>query len=298
LRKTDFCNIVVVKLDHSRADMRKTFFQLFCLLTIGVLVLSACNLPGRNAAADSTPAPEESTATVELTATQTEVVPTPTPTVTATETRISTSTATATPEPPIAEVGRESNCRIGPGGAYDLVATYQTGQMLEVVAKDLGGGYWFVKNPEKPEEQCYLLANNITITGDTAALPKFTPQPSPTAAPYFQLSFKRLETCEGNNFAVFVVENTGSVPFRSAYIKVTDLRADKSVEQALNAFDLRVGCVLAQNIAPLDQGKIGYVHSPPFTWRGNANKLRAVIMLCTEKNLVGTCVTQTLEVTE
>ena len=130
--------------------MRKTFFQLFCLLTIGVTILSACNLPGGNAAADSTPPPEESTATIELTATQTEVVPTATPTVTPTETRISTSTATATPEPPIAEVGRESNCRIGPGGAYDLVATYQTGQMLEVVAKDLGGGTGLSKTPKSP----------------------------------------------------------------------------------------------------------------------------------------------------
>jgi len=285
--------------------MRTAFFQLFCLLTTAVLVLSACNLPSNNATAEITPQTEQptanATATIDLAATQTrqaEVVPTKTFTVTATETPLPEPSATATIEIPIAEVVRESNCRVGPAGNYDLVDTYQVGQMLEVVAKDLGGGYWFVGNPDKPEEQCYLLAQNITISGDTSALPKFTPRPSPTAAPYFNVSFKKFDTCEGKDFALFILENIGSVPFRSAYIKVTDQKVNKSVEQALNAFDLRVRCVLAKNIAPLDPGATGYVTSPPFSWSARGNRLRAVIMLCTEKDLKGTCVTQSLDVKE
>jgi len=280
--------------------MRTTFFQLFCLLTTVAFVLSACNLPGNNATAEITPQPGQSTtnaaATIELTATRTESVPTETPTVTATETPLPEPSATATPEPPMAEVVRESNCRMGPGGIYDLVATYQAGQMLEVAAKDLGGGYWFVRNPEKPEEQCYLLAQNIRISGDTAALPQLTPRPSPTAAPYFKLDFRKFDTCQGDDFALFIVENAGSVPFRSAYIKVTNQKANQSVEHALNAFDLIVRCVLAKNIAPLNPGETGYVHSPPFKWGASGNTLRAVIMLCTEKNLTGTCVTQSMDV--
>jgi hypothetical protein len=279
--------------------MRKTLFQLSCFVIIGAMVLSACNVPGNNAAAD-TPQAEQFTptdvATVAPTATPTEVVPTETPMVTATETPIPEPSITSTPELPKAEVLRESNCRVGPGGIYDLVATYQAGQMLEVVAKDLGGGYWFVRNPEKPEEQCYLLAQNITITGDIAALPKFTPRPSPTAAPYFKVAFKKLDKCKGEDFALFTLENTGSVPFRSAYIKVTDQRVNRSVEQAVSAFDLYVGCVLAKNIAPLDPGGTGYLTSPPFKWSVSGHKVRAVIMLCTEKALKGTCVTQSIDV--
>jgi len=194
-------------------------------------------------------------------------------------------------------VVRETNCRVGPGGLYTLVAKYQIGQMLEVVAKDLGGGYWFVQNPEKPEDQCYLLAQNIKIEGDTTALPKFTPLPSPTAAPYFKVSLKKFDKCEGKDYANFIVENVGSVPFRSVYIKVTDLKVNKSVEQALNAFDQRVGCVLAKNVSPLNSGGTGYVASPVFQWGGGRDhKLRAAIMLCTEKNLKGTCVTQVVNI--
>jgi hypothetical protein len=282
--------------------MHKPFSQLFGLLAAAALVLSACNMPSANATAEATartePSATEAVMVIEA-ATQTmpaEAISSDTPTVTATETSTPKPSATATPEPPEAKVVRETNCRTGPGGMYKLVAKYQVGQMLEVVAKDLGGGYWFVKNPEKPEEQCYLLAQNITISGETTALPKFTPPPSPTAAPYFEVSFKKFDACHGESFALFVVENVGSVPFRSAYIKVTNQKINKSVEQGLNAFDLRVGCVLAKNIAPLDPGGTGYVASPTFKWSGHGEKLRAVIMACTEKNLKGTCVTQTIDI--
>ena len=280
--------------------MRKTFYLLFCVLAMGTLILSACNLPDTLATAEVSSPTEQTlataTATIELTPTQAQVANTQTPTLTATETPLPEPSATATPETPGAEVVRESNCRAGPAGNYELVAKYPVGQKLDVVAKDLGAGYWFVTNPEKPEEQCYLLAQNIKIEGDTSVLPKFTPPASPTSAPYFNVSFKKFDTCKGADFASFIVENTGSVPFRSAYIKVIDQKANKSVEQALNAFDQFAGCVLAKNIAPLNSGATGYVTSPSFQWTVNRDKLRAVIMLCTEKDLKGACVTQTINV--
>jgi hypothetical protein len=240
---------------------------------------------------------------IERIATQTKMtqaVPTSTLTFTATATETLTPepSVTATAEPPTAEVVRESNCRSGPGALYKLVAKYQVGQKLEVVARDLGGGYWFVENPQKPEEQCYLLGQNIKITGGTEALPKFTPPPSPTAPPDVNVSFKKFDTCESSSFALFVVENAGSVPFRSVYIKVTNQKLGQAVEQSLNAFDLRVHCVLAKNIAPLNPGATGYVASPPFTWPGHGQKLQAVIMVCTEQNLKGACVTKTVAIKE
>ena len=272
--------------------MRATFFKLFCLLTGGVLLLAACNLPSN----DAPTGPGQPTTNAAATAELADVTSTQTSALTATETQPPEPSATATLEVPMAKVGRESNCRTGPGALYDLVATYQAGQVLEIVAKDLGSGYLFVKNPDKPEEQCYLVANNVTVSGDTSALPRFTPLPSPLAPPFFKVTFKKFDTCMGQDFAIFTVENTGSVPFRSAYIKVTDQKAGESVEQALNAFDLRAHCILVKNIAPLNSGDSGYVNSPPFSSAMSEKKLRAVIMLCTEQNLKGSCVTQSLDV--
>ena len=152
--------------------MRTTISKNFCLLITGMLILSACNLPGNTAPTETTTPTEmpivNATATLEAAGTQTkQAEPTETPTVTPTETLTPKPTATATPEPPGAEVVRESNCRTGPAGNYELVAKYEVGQMLEVIANDLGAGYQFVRNPEKPEEQCYLLTQNIKISGDT-----------------------------------------------------------------------------------------------------------------------------------
>ena len=275
--------------------MRKTFSKLIYLLTIGVFVLVSCNMPGNSITAEIKASPTQPTVTIALTATQTEAIPTATPTMTATETLTPEPSVTFTPEIPKAEVKRKTNCRVGPAGNYDLVATYEIGQKLEVVAADLGNSYWFVQNPDKPEEQCYLLGQNIAITGDTSALPKFTPQPSPTLMPDFTATFKKFEPCNGEKYAIFVVVNTGSAPFKSAYIKITNPKLNKSVEQALGAFDLHVGCVLAKDIWPLNPGGTGYVNSPVITFPPLGNKLLVVIMLCTEKNLKGTCPIQNIE---
>jgi len=271
--------------------MRKVFFPLFCLLIAGTLVLASCNMPGLTVPT-ATPT---STFTQIPTATAT-ITETPTITPTATETLTPEPTVTSTPEVITAEVVRETNCRTGPAGNYTLVAKYEVGKTLEVIANDLGAGYLFVQNPDNAEEQCYLLAQNIKVVGDVAVLPKFTPPSSPTAAPYFALSFRKFDVCQGRDFALFTVENTGSIPFRSAYIKVTDQKSGKFAEQALNAFDLRVKCVLAKNIAPLNPGETGYVASPPLEWNAKSGKQTAIIMLCTEKSLTGTCVSQVMEV--
>lgn len=279
--------------------MHKTFIQLSCLLIIGGLVLSACNLPVENATAEALPPTEPpATSTTEPTATPTEIPFTETPAATATETPTPEPSATATPQVVTARVGRESNCRVGPGGMYNLVATYQDGQMLEIVARDLGGGYIFTRNPEKPEEQCYLLANNVTITGDISILPKYTPLPSPTAAPYFEVAYKKFDVCKGDDFVLFTVENTGNFAFRSAYVRVVDKKVGQSVEHVLSAFDLMTGCIVAINVAPLEPGASAHLHSPPLKWNARGNTLQAVFQLCTEKALKGTCVIRTIEFSE
>lgn len=270
--------------------MRNKISLPFYLLLISVLMLSACNMPGVEAPA-ATPT-STSTYTPAPTATDTAI---PTVTFTPTETLTPEPSATSTPQVITAEVVRESNCRIGPAGNYTLVVTYQVGQAVEVVANDLGAGYIFVKNPEKPEEQCYVLTQNLKISGDVSILPSITPPPSPTAAPYFTASFRKLDTCKGDDYAIFDVQNAGSVAFRSFYIKVTDQKAGQSVEHVVNAFDQWTGCIIARDISPLGRGESGFVHSPPFKWKINQDQSQVVIMLCTEKSLGGTCVTQIFE---
>ena len=290
-------------------------FRIFCALSAILLAMSACVLPTTSQAtptpkgsSNPTAAKTQTTLAAKASPSPQPKLPTDTPTpsetalpaATATETPLPvgvlpSETPTLTPEPVFADVMKETNCRIGPGGAYDLVTTFQTGTRVEVVARDLGGGFIFVKNLEKPEEQCYIMANNVKLAGDTSILPKYTPLPSPTGSPNFKATFKKFDDCKGDVFALFIIENTGGVPFRSAYIKVTNLKSGESAEQAVNAFDLKVGCIIAKNIAPLEGGGTGYLASNIFHHDPRGNKMRAVIQVCTEKGLKGACITTSIE---
>lgn len=280
--------------------MKTTHLRMVSLLAVFVLLMQGCHLPGgappQTAATATQEAAEVATSTP-LPPTETPPPPTEThtPTPAATETPTLEPSATPTEVPPVAEVARESNCRIGPAGGYDLVATYQAGKILNIIARDLGGGFVFVQNPDRPEEQCYILENNIKISGGIAALPQITPPPSPTAAPNFTVEFRKFDTCKDRYFADFIVVNTGSVQFRSAYVKVTDQRQNKFVEKSMLAFDLMEQCIVARNISPLLPGGTGYAQSDYYKWDPRPNKQTAIIMLCTEQGLKGACVTKVLE---
>lgn len=270
--------------------MRHPVHFFAALLIVSLLLLTACNLP---TAASPTPQPPISTFTASP-------LPPPTATASPLPTLLPSATplpsATFTPVIPLAEVQKESNCRVGPAGNYELVATYPAGQKLEVIANDLGAGFLFVRNLEQPEEHCWILAANLALSGEVAALPQFTPPPSPLPAPAFSASYKNIYLCKTDMSFAFIIQNTGGSAFRSAYIKASDLKTGKSTEQALNAFDLWADCVVAKNIAPLTPGATGYLYTLPFKTDVRGHTLQIVIMACTEQNLKGECATETLQI--
>lgn len=100
---------------------------------------------------------------------------TPEPTITPT----ATITLTPTPDKPMVSVSVDTNCRTGPGTVYDIVGALLVGETAEVVAMAADGGYWIIKNTRRGGE-CWLWSNYATVVGETSALPKYTPPPTPT----------------------------------------------------------------------------------------------------------------------
>jgi hypothetical protein len=104
---------------------------------------------------------------------------------TATETQVSTATLTATItltptlSTPMVSVSVDTNCRIGPGEIYDYIGALLVGEQAEVVGQSMDGQYWIIKNPDASGE-CWLWGNYATVAGPVAALPKYTPPPTPT----------------------------------------------------------------------------------------------------------------------
>ncbi len=267
-------------------------FRVFTIAAVILATMMACSMPTLLPASPTktpTPPPTDTTAPSPI------PTDTPTPANTATETLTPEPSTTPTKVLPTAKVLSETNCRIGPGPMYDLVVTFKANAMVNVLAADLGGGYWFVQDATQPDKSCWILGTHLTISGDTSSLPQFTPPPTPTSAPNFNVTFKNFDKCKGDPFARFIVQNTGSSSFRSAYVRVTDLKSGAVEENSMNAFDLTVGCIVAQNIAPLGVGASGYVQSDQFNKDPGGDKLRAVVMLCTDKDLKGACVTKSVD---
>lgn len=278
--------------------MYSKYLRLMCAISVLLMASMACNIG--TTTATSTPIPTtvvgEDVPTATDTALPTET-PTLEPTVEPTETPNLEPSATPTVGMPIAEVIKDVNCRVGPSGAYDLVVALKAGDTVEVVARDLGGGFVFVQVPDQPDQRCWVLQTSLTVTGDVTPLPAFTPPASPTIAPSFTVKYKNTDSCKGDVYVRFIITNTGGANFRSAYLRVTNLRSGEVAEHSLNAFDLMTGCIIAQNIAPLNAGATGYLQSPEFKKSPKGQKMRAVFQLCTEQFLKGSCATQSLEFT-
>lgn len=92
---------------------------------------------------------------------------------------LATATISA-PSIPMVSVSINTNCRTGPGISYDLRGALLVGETEEIVAVSTAPNYWYITNPDRPGEFCYLWGEYATVVGETQALPKFTPLPSPT----------------------------------------------------------------------------------------------------------------------
>ena len=282
--------------------MYSKYFRLLCVGAILLMAIMACNIGAPAAGATATPAELTEIGKNVPTATDTEPpteTATPEPSITPTETLTLEPSITPTVGLPVASVIKELNCRTGPSGAYELVRKFQVGDVVEIMARDLGGGFVFVLNPSEPDQGCWVLENGLNVSGDDITpLPAFTPLPSPTVPPSFTVKFKEVDNCHGRTFARFEVVNTGPIQFRSAYIKATNQRNKEVAEQSVNAFDLNKGCLIQFNISPLTPGKTGYLETAVFYKASiKGQKIIAAFQLCVEQFLKGACVTQSLAFT-
>jgi len=282
------------------------------LLSVTVLLIAslACALPG-------IPAPTQDLnflgtavmSTIVSGATQTALAGAPvelvdTPTSGPTVTPSSTPSATVSPMPlftstavvPLISVTVPTNCRVGPGRVYDRVGALLVGQVAEVVGRNQNGNYWYIRNPNDPNGYCWLWGEYATLTGSFAALPVFTPPPTPTPMPAFAADYDGLESCNGW-WTDILLTNTGGITFESLSMTVRDQATDVVVSMYTDIFDDVDGCSDISTRQRLNPGDSRVVSGPIFTYNPTGNKLRATITLCSRDGQNGTCITRTINFT-
>lgn len=152
------------------------------LFVVTAVVLSACNLPGGEGEA---PGADDLALTVTAqalllqpgsggTATQEQQ-----PAFTATPEFTATPALTGTPTIPEVTVSVNTNCRTGPGVAYQIIGALVIGQKGIVVGKNSATGYWIINNPGGTGT-CWLFPQYATVSGDTSKLQEYAIPPTPT----------------------------------------------------------------------------------------------------------------------
>jgi len=83
--------------------------------------------------------------------------------------------ALMTPSPsatPLAVIKASTSCRSGPAETYNSVTDLTLNQSVPVLGKDPSGQYWLI---QISSGTCWVAAQNVSITGNTQAIPEVTP---------------------------------------------------------------------------------------------------------------------------
>ncbi len=257
------------------------------------------------------------TAEIAMARTQKAASPTPvsSPTFTSTFTSTFTPTVsptgtlffTATSQVPKISVSVATNCRSGPGKVYEYRAALKIGQVADVLAKDPTSKYWFIPNPESPGQFCWVWGEYATITGNTVAVPVFTPPPTPTAsntplpsstaAPGagIKLNYTSMDTCSGNWWVEFTVKNNGNVELKSINVEVFDSDTHVGLSNFTDGFRDKDGCGTTHTRDVLPVGNVTTVSAPSFAYNPAGHEIEVKVLVCSETGQTGTCIQQKIE---
>lgn len=218
------------------------------------------------------------------------------PTLSPTATLSPTPVFTPSPSVPLITVSVATNCRVGPGRAYDRVGALLVGEVAEVFGVSPNGNYWYIRNPDELNGFCWLWGEYATLAGNLVAVPIFTPPPTPTPTPDFTVEYDGLDTCAGW-WVDFRLENTGGVSFRSVSITLRDQDTGTVLSMTTNGFTNNNGCTESNTRDVLETDSRRVVSSPIFTYDPTGHRLRATITLCSNRDQGGICASEAINFT-
>lgn len=216
------------------------------------------------------------------------------PTLTLTATLSPTPNFTATSSTPLLSVTKATNCRVGPGKVYDYLGGLYVGQTAEVYGRNSSSNYWYIRLPENPTIFCWVTGEFATVVGNASALPVYTPPPTPTPPPDFELTYAGMDVCVGW-WAELKMKNIGPLAFKSYQLVMKDITTGISMSSSGNGFTDLGGCLASGIIASLEPGQSYILSGPIFAYDINNHKMRATLKLCSLPGLAGVCVPKTID---
>lgn len=170
--------------------------------------------------------------------------PTETPTPSATP----TSAYTPTPEKVTLTLSKDTYCRAGIYTKSPFVALMTAGQTYDVLAVDPAKDAYYVVEPNHTFTYCWLWGEFASISGNSASLPVYTPQPlptptfTPTLGPDFSITYLDMQTCGADYYFRFLIKNNGSRIWEAVQVNIADNANNGSGLHTNTAFVDYSGC--------------------------------------------------------
>lgn len=86
-----------------------------------------------------------------------------------------------------------TNCRSGPGLAYEIIVTYPINQTLEIAGRYEAENFWLVKSSESLTGTCWLWGEYADVAGSYWTVAVVTPPPAPSPAPLYAPSLQKYD---------------------------------------------------------------------------------------------------------
>ncbi len=294
----------------------KRIFSIILVFAV-VLTLTACNLPTSGASTNNEATPsannvaavEQAAGTIvaqTLTAGAPTITLTPqpplesfTPTATATQTLAPTSDVVSL------VVSKDTYCRQGaPVAEFKSIAIIKSGQLVEVIARDLDNTSYYVKNPYEENSTCWIFGKGLTPSGNVADLKVATLQPTTTPtrtpAPNFSVTYSSITACAPVYAFKLYIQNLGSTPWQYISITGTDSANGFAINHTSNVFDQYSGCstVNPQDMIPAGDDSYAMNLNPgEFNYDPTGHQINLTVKLCTQDNAQGYCVSKPISFT-
>ena len=191
----------------------------------------------------------------------------------------------------------DTNCREGPDTKYPIMGHFVRGQTSEVNGTNSLQTWWYIKNPDNPDDYCWVWGESTFVEGDTGDVSVVPPPPPPPPGPDFELVFQEFRTCYGSDVVLFNVENTGDVNLESMTILVinTDTQNQLFWDTMSNQPFWAKANDCGSTWSYIEPGEIAFIGAPVITSGQLGDDGYARIKLCEEESLKGRCVERTAE---
>lgn len=192
-------------------------------------------------------------------------------------------------------VSKPTNCRVGPGKAYEIAGTLLVGEEATVLARDPSNQYWYIPNPDPGIEYCWVWGEYASFTGANLALQVYTPIPTPTATATlppplrFSAIGRGFDKCNDSWWVNLEIKNESDLILRSVSVEMLDLETNVTRFASSDGFIRREGCGNYFQTETIDPNKSFVISGGAFNYNPHGHSMRVFITVCTEKDGEGVC---------